>query len=285
MAQLTERRRVPGDPVVLAVSAQFAANLGMLLSHGRMPISPAPLVELPQEPSDPDARRVLDVLPKRFAKYGLRLHPDKTRLVRFERPQNSELDRKPPHELPRSFDFLGFTHYWEKSRRGKWTVKRRTASDHARLASGGWPPLPGRIRTYQVHYEGFPVLSIAFSFPPSQAWPGARHIAWHFSARFKMPPPSSKSRRDAGRVAVWQPLWIRRIGIGGEPHGSHPSHTTVRTGPYTAVRLVKPLTRFPASEDPWTEGCDSRGLGSWLCCDSWAKVRGNCRRSLWLGRP
>lgn len=76
-----------------------------------------------------DARRVLDVLPKRFAKYGLRLHPDKTRLVRFERPQISEPDREPPHEVPRSFDFLGFTHYWEKSRRGKWMVKRRTASN------------------------------------------------------------------------------------------------------------------------------------------------------------
>jgi RNA-directed DNA polymerase len=78
-----------------------------------------------------DARRVLEVLPKRFAKYGLHLHPDKTRLVRFESP-----GRKPggprttrPREEPRSFDFLGFTHFWDKSRRGQWVVKRRTASD------------------------------------------------------------------------------------------------------------------------------------------------------------
>jgi hypothetical protein len=76
-----------------------------------------------------DARRVLDVLSKRFDKYGLRLHPDKTRLVRFERPREREPDRTQRHEVPRSFDFLGFTHYWEKSRRGNWAVKRKTAAD------------------------------------------------------------------------------------------------------------------------------------------------------------
>lgn len=77
-----------------------------------------------------DARRVLEVLPKRFDKYGLHLHPDKTRLLRFERPRPDEEPRqKQLHEEPRSFDFLGFTHYWEKSRRGYWVVKRKTASD------------------------------------------------------------------------------------------------------------------------------------------------------------
>lgn len=76
-----------------------------------------------------DARRVMAVLPKRFDKYGLRLHPDKTRLVRFERPREREPDRTQRHGVPRSFDFLGFTHYWEKSRRGNWAVKRKTAAD------------------------------------------------------------------------------------------------------------------------------------------------------------
>lgn len=77
-----------------------------------------------------DARRVLEVLPKRFDKYSLRLHPDKTRLVRFEQPgRKAEPGRSQPHEQPRSFDFLGFTHFWEKSRRGRWVVKRKTASD------------------------------------------------------------------------------------------------------------------------------------------------------------
>jgi RNA-directed DNA polymerase len=72
-----------------------------------------------------DARRVLEVLSKRFAKYGLTVHPEKTRLVRFRRPGG-------PHgpggggERPQSFSFLGFTHYWGKSRTGKPVVKRKT---------------------------------------------------------------------------------------------------------------------------------------------------------------
>jgi hypothetical protein len=75
-----------------------------------------------------DARRVLEVLPKRFGKYGLTLHPDKTRLVPFQRPP-----AKPPltgsgdGNGPGTFDLLGFTHYWALSRKGKWVVKRRTA--------------------------------------------------------------------------------------------------------------------------------------------------------------
>ena len=77
-----------------------------------------------------DARRVEAVLPKRFEKYGLKLHPEKTRLVRFERP-----DSPPPGGdggAGSSFDLLGFTHYWGKSRKGSWVVKRKTMS--ARLS-------------------------------------------------------------------------------------------------------------------------------------------------------
>ena len=76
-----------------------------------------------------DARRVLEVLPKRFGRYGLPLHPDKTRLVRFEPPRKTESRQEPVHEQPRSFDFLGFTHFWARSRRGNWAVKRKTASN------------------------------------------------------------------------------------------------------------------------------------------------------------
>ena len=73
-----------------------------------------------------DARKVLDVLPKRFGKYGLALHPEKTRLVRFTRPpwRFSRSDRT---NGPGSFDFLGFTHYWGRSRKDTWVVKRKTA--------------------------------------------------------------------------------------------------------------------------------------------------------------
>jgi RNA-directed DNA polymerase len=76
-----------------------------------------------------DARRVLEVLPKRFARYGLKLHPTKTRLVPFRRPRFKD----PPSgsaQPPRthSFDLLGFRHYWDRSRKGNWVIKRKTAS-------------------------------------------------------------------------------------------------------------------------------------------------------------
>jgi group II intron reverse transcriptase/maturase len=75
-----------------------------------------------------DARRVLEVLPKRFGKYGLTLHPDKTRLVPFRRPRPAPDHGDPRGESqPGTFDLLGFTHYWGRSWKGYWVVKRKTA--------------------------------------------------------------------------------------------------------------------------------------------------------------
>src|SRR6188768_3294609 len=78
-----------------------------------------------------DARRVLDVLPKRFGKYGLTLHPEKTRLVPFQglRPGAPPAPRV---ERPGTFEFLGFTHYWGRTLKGNWAVKRKTAGGRLR---------------------------------------------------------------------------------------------------------------------------------------------------------
>lgn len=70
-----------------------------------------------------DARKVMEVLPKRFQRFGLTLHPDKTRLLSFNSPRLGE----PRAQRSRSFDFLGFTHFWARSRKGRWIVKQRTA--------------------------------------------------------------------------------------------------------------------------------------------------------------
>ena len=79
-----------------------------------------------------DARRVLEVLPKRFAKYGLALHPDKTRLVPFQRP--SQRSDSEAGTSPGTFDLLGFTHYWGRSRRGGWVIQRKTSASRFRRA-------------------------------------------------------------------------------------------------------------------------------------------------------
>ena len=74
-----------------------------------------------------DAERVMDVLPKRFGKYGLTVHPEKTRLIWFGKPQKREEGTSEPPRWEK-FSFLGFTHYWGRSRKGAWVVKRKTES-------------------------------------------------------------------------------------------------------------------------------------------------------------
>jgi RNA-directed DNA polymerase len=75
-----------------------------------------------------DAQRVYAVLPKRFGKYGLNLHPTKTRLMAFGRPCSEQGGKRTTEQGESTFDFLGFTHYWGKTRKGGYAVKRKTAA-------------------------------------------------------------------------------------------------------------------------------------------------------------
>ncbi len=77
-----------------------------------------------------DAKRIMDVIPKRFARFGLTVHPEKTKLIPFGRPASSKEVRKGAA----TFDFLGFTHYWGRSRNGYWVIKRKTARKKVRKA-------------------------------------------------------------------------------------------------------------------------------------------------------
>jgi len=70
-----------------------------------------------------DARRALEVMKKRFDRFGLELHPDKTKLIRFGRP----IHKNGKEDKPGTFDFLGFTFYRGISRQGKWVIKKKTA--------------------------------------------------------------------------------------------------------------------------------------------------------------
>ena len=78
-----------------------------------------------------DAEKVKDVLSKRFAKYGLTLHPEKTRLLEFGRYAEERAKRQRKNK-PGTFDFLGLTHICARSRRGKFTCMcERCASGSA----------------------------------------------------------------------------------------------------------------------------------------------------------
>lgn len=72
-----------------------------------------------------DAERVMAVLIKRFEKYGLTLHPEKTRLIEFGR-QALAKSEEPGGPKPPTFDFLGFTHICKRSRKGKFSIHVRT---------------------------------------------------------------------------------------------------------------------------------------------------------------
>ena len=76
-----------------------------------------------------DAHRVVAVLPKRLARFGLTLHPDKTRLLPFGKPRTTSRGKGPG-----TFDFLGFTFYWAKGRGGRWVMLCKTQCARFRRA-------------------------------------------------------------------------------------------------------------------------------------------------------
>jgi RNA-directed DNA polymerase len=134
-----------------------------------------------------DARRVLDVLPKRFGKYGLTLHPEKTRLVPFQGLRPGAPPR-PRQERPGTFEFLGFTHYWGRTRKGGWAVKRKTAGGRLRrsLASVAawcrehrhdpipeqWAALTAKSRGHYAYYgiTGNIASLLDFRYHVRRAW-------------------------------------------------------------------------------------------------------------------
>jgi hypothetical protein len=152
-----------------------------------------------------DARRVMAVLPNRLEKYGLTLHPDKTRLLDFRRPRNR---KDSDDEVPGSFDLLGFTHHWAKSRKGNWVVKQKTASSRFTramermkewLRSVRHLPIPTQhkalCRKLRGHYAYYGITGNShgiarFKFLVTRLWkrwlgrqPNRAHMNWERSRR------------------------------------------------------------------------------------------------------
>ena len=166
-----------------------------------------------------DARKVHAALPKRFERFGLRIHPDKTRLVHFERPRGD--DDVPPAGPghTRSFDFLGFTHHWGKTQKGKMVVKRRTMRSRLSRtvkAIGQWlrrhrhqpvatqaKQIAAKLRGHDAYYgiTGNAHALASLRFAVQRVWwrclcrrSQRGYILWQWFyevllARFPMPPP------------------------------------------------------------------------------------------------
>jgi RNA-directed DNA polymerase len=130
-----------------------------------------------------DARRLMAVLPKRMQKYNLTIHPEKTRLLDFRKPGPQASKGKD------TFDFVGFRHYWGKTRRGKWVVKRKTAAKRQRRtmrrlrdwcrANRHEPvraqhrALSAKLRGYYNYYGvtgNFPSLRVVYRWAERQWW-------------------------------------------------------------------------------------------------------------------
>ena len=107
-----------------------------------------------------DARRVMAVLPKRFDRFNLTIHPEKMALIAFNKPPRRDLLAQGKG----TFDFLGFTHYWAKTRRGYWVIKRKTVGKRLRrFMKGIWTwcrdhrhaPLTEQHRTLSAKLRGY----------------------------------------------------------------------------------------------------------------------------------
>ncbi len=112
-----------------------------------------------------DAERALALLHERMAEFGLTLHPEKTRLIRFRRPRRSEEKANTG-----TFDFLGFTLYWQRSRNREWRLAMKTRKariQRAYISLNDWcrrhRHLPKRVqyakltRKLRGHYQYFGV--------------------------------------------------------------------------------------------------------------------------------
>jgi RNA-directed DNA polymerase len=157
-----------------------------------------------------DARRVLEVLPLRFGKYGLTLHPEKTRLVRFTRPgRGPTAPATMKEEAPGSFDFLGFTHFWSRSKKGNWVIKRKTARSRFRRAIGKiaewcrrnlhqpiWEQYQALRQKLQGHYQYFGVV-------------GNGRSLWLFWERLQEVWQKWLSRRGGKKRVTWE--WFNRL--------------------------------------------------------------------------
>jgi group II intron reverse transcriptase/maturase len=113
--------------------------------------------------TEEDARRIMKVLPLRFAKYGLQINAEKTKLVRFARPAWG-FDPAKHGPKPDTFTFLGFTHYWGKTKKGGHTIKRKTEGKRLRRTlSTFWQwcrdnrhrPLEDQYRTLCAKLRGY----------------------------------------------------------------------------------------------------------------------------------
>lgn len=145
-----------------------------------------------------DAEALLAQVTERFQGYGLTIHPEKTRIVDFRHPWKGDRN-------PQTFDFLGFTHYWGKTRGGGWAVKRQTKGKKFRAALqqiGEWCKLNRHAPLAQQHRQLSAKVRGHYAYygirGNHRALASFRHEAkrlWHYWLSRR-----SRERKDSGRL-------------------------------------------------------------------------------------
>ena len=103
-----------------------------------------------------DALHILEALRERFTQFDLALHPEKTRVISFGRYERQNAQRQ--KRRPNTFDFLGFTHYCDRSRRGKFMVGHQTSRKKFRKKCGELNDWLKAVRNRCQVKEWWPVL-------------------------------------------------------------------------------------------------------------------------------
>lgn len=150
-----------------------------------------------------DAERFLAVLPKRFAKFGLKLHPDKTRLLAFGRFAEQEA-RRTGRSKPETFGFLGFTFYGGKSRAGKFVVKYKTISKRLRRGLLRWGQWCQQNRHRSVREQQERLRVVLQGHYQYYGLPTNYQSLWQFYQGTKLLWRKWLGRRDRATAMTWQ---------------------------------------------------------------------------------
>jgi RNA-directed DNA polymerase len=174
-----------------------------------------------------DAHRFMRVLPKRLGKFGLCLNVQKTRLIAFGKRQTWQMFKA--GQRPATFDYLGFTHYWGRSRTGKARLKRKTSKKRLRRAlveinhwlrrerstrtlPDLWQAVAGKIRGH-LNYFGvtdnshalkqfrMAVRRLLFKWLNRQSQ--KRSFTWESFLRYEARYPLPRTKRLVPLIPIW----------------------------------------------------------------------------------
>jgi len=181
------------------------------------------------------------VRPKRFGKYGLRLHPEKTKMIDVRKPKGGAGGQPPEKpEGPRTFDFLGLTHHGGRSQRGSGIIKRRTASHRLRRAVE-------RVKTWCREHRARPAPTPAPGTEPQA--PGSRRVRRDHGKPLDVGQVPGASGPNVAQVAVSALAAQHDVGNDGEMAEAVPVAADADR-PLLRLLLANPLLEEPDAGNP-----------------------------------